>query len=271
MSRRSVLCGPSILSVACLALACSGGGPRRLAFGMPAEARTQAVLVGELCASGEPCQCRDLAAPGTGGVSHPDEAPTEASPGASTEAPTDPTADASTSDAVPAPEARRAPSARRIELRLRSSHALWLRLGPWTFAKDRERSEACFTIDIPAGDAGSYEAELRAANRDGVSVGLELYELGAAAGTWYRTLSWSCGAPGACTFEALDEQKQELAKASAEGRLWDPCGSLKITGLVWDSRAAPDHLHPGELTLAFSLRTTDRVPERPAGDPSCRW
>lgn len=251
MSRRSALWGPSILSLVCLALACSSGGPRRLAFGMPAQARTQAVLVGELCASGEPCQCRDLAAPGTGGVSHPDEAPA--------------------GDEAPAQEARSTPSARRIEVRLRSSHALWLRLGPWTFAKDRERSEACFTIDVPAGDAGSYEAELRAANRDGVSVGLELYELGAAAGTWYRTLSWSCGAPGACTFEALDEQKAELARAAAERRLWDPCGSLKITGLVWDSRAAPDHLHPGELTLAFALRTTDRIPERPAGDPSCRW
>lgn len=242
-----------MVSLACLVLACSGGGSRRLSFGLPPEARTQAVLVGELCAGGAPCQCRDLSAPGTGGVSHPDEAP------ASEEAP---------AEAVAGPAA---PSARRIEVRLRSSHALWLRLGPWTFAKDSERSEACFTIDVPAGDAGSYEAELRAANRDGVSVGLELYELGAAAGTWYRTLSWSCGAPGACTFEALEEQKAELARASAERRLWDPCGSLKITGLVWDSRAAPDHLHPGELTLAFSLRTTERVPERPAGDPSCRW
>lgn len=221
-----------------------------MTFGMPSDARTQAVLVGELCAAGAPCQCRDLAAPGTGGVSHPDQGP-----------------DPSEEPAAPSG----APSARRLEVRLRSSHALWLRLGPWTFAKDRERSEACFTIDVPAGDAGSYAAELRAANRDGVSVGLELYELGAAAGTWYRTLSWSCGAPGACTFEALEEQKAELAAASAAGRLWDPCGSLKITGLTWDSRAAPDHLHPGELTLAFSLRTTDRVPVRPAGDPGCRW
>lgn len=246
--------------------ACSAGARAGDAtWGPPPGAHTRAVLVGELCEGGEPCQCRPLDAPGLGGVSGPDDRVPVA--GARVDNDPDGASDSPT-DAAPTVAA---PSARRVELRLRSSHELWLRVGEWTFVKDRERAEACFYIDLPMtpGVGQSYPVELRASNPDGVAAGLVVSELGAAARAWYRTLSWSCGAPGACSFDELEAEKAEVSRAAAERRLYDPCGSLQVLGLRWDSRVAPDHQYPGDLTLAFTLRASGRVPEKAPGDPSC--
>lgn len=263
--RRLTRPGGALLGLAALA-ACSGGARARgEIFGLPPGARTQAVLVGELCERGEPCACRDESATGTGGVS---------GPGARVRNADEVAADAlALSPAAPAKatEPKAEASVRRLELRLRSSHELWLRVGPWTFLKDRERAEACFYIDVPvpSGGGDAYPVELRASNPDGISAGLSISELGEAADTWYRTLAWSCGAPGACSFDELDAQRAESARAAAEHRLYDPCGSLQVLGLSWDSRVAPDHQHPGDLTLRFSLQPTARVPDKVAGDPTC--
>lgn len=260
-----------LLALAGLATACSAGArasDRR--FGPPEGAHTQAVLVGELCERGEPCTCRDLGAPGTGGVSGPDERVQSAKDSEDGDAQGAVAPDSGDGGDGGASGDAGAPSARRVELRLRSSHELWLRVGEWTFLKDRERAESCYYIDLPRASGGaSIPVELRASHPDGVSAGLVVSELGVAARTWYQTLSWSCGAPGACSFEELEAQKAEASRAAAEHKLFDPCGSLQVSGLSWDSRVAPDHEYPGDLTLRFALKVTARVPDKPAGDPSC--
>jgi hypothetical protein len=243
--------------------ACSAG-VRDRTWGLPAEPRTQAVLVGELCEHGEPCACRDERAPGLGGVSGPDgPAPDE-----------DALVVAGSTPAPPPARSEQPPvEAKRIELRLRSSHDLWLRLGDSTFYKDRERAEACFYVDLAAPGIGErpkrYPVELRASNPDGVSAELVINELGAAARTWYQTARFSCGVPGACSFEELDTVKREAARAVRDHTLYDPCGSIRAKELRWASRVSPGHAHPGDLALTLSLEVFHFTPTKPHGDPSC--
>jgi hypothetical protein len=252
-----------VAALASLLAACSAGARTGDAkWGPPPEATTRAILVGELCERGTPCECRDEGAAGLGGVSGPDgsapagEERDEDLPGGDAEA------------AAPASVEHK-----RLELRLRSHHDLWLRVGELTFYKDRERPEACFYIDLPSPGTGEkprrYDVELRGSNPDGVGAGLSISELGVAARSWYHTFRFACGAPGACSFEELDELKVAARRAVAEGALFDPCGSLKVRDVRWDTRVAPDHEFPGDLTLQLNLDVTNAVPDRRRGDPNC--
>jgi hypothetical protein len=264
----------AMVAAACGLAACSAGARSSDGkWGPPPEAMTRAMLVGELCEHGTPCACRDEGAPGLGGVS---------APGAV--APVDEEGDggaAALLEGQPAPELddgeRKKPApppeVKRVELRLRSSHELWLRVGEQTFVKDRERAEACFYIDLPSPGIGErpkpLDVELRASNADGVSAGLAINEMGVEARSWYRTFDFTCGVPGACSFEELDELKESSRRAVADHTLYDPCGSIRVRNLHWDSRVAPDHEYPGDLTLHLALEVLGGAPERPRGDPNC--
>jgi hypothetical protein len=215
-----------------------------------------------MCERGEPCDCRDLSAPGTGGVS---------GPGAMAHSADSEPGLAEGADAAPAAAGD---EVKRVELRLRSSHDLWLAMGPWTFYKDRERAESCFYIDVPVPGVGerpiSYPIELRASNADGVSAELVIQELGVAARSWYQTFRFSCGFPGACSFDELDGLKAAARRAVESHTLYDPCGSMRVRGLQWDTRVAPDHANPGDLTLTLTLELFRFTPDKPHGDPSCQ-
>ncbi len=231
-------------------------------WGPPPEAMTRAILVGELCERGTPCACRDVGAAGLGGVSGPDG--------------TAPAAEEREEDLPSGDGEAAAPATvehKRIELRLRSHHDLWLRVGELTFYKDRERPEACFYIDLPSPGTGErpkrYDVELRGSNADGVGAGLSISEMGVAARNWYSTFRFACGAPGACSFEELDELKVAARRAKADGALFDACGSLRVRDVRWDTRVAPDHEFPGDLTLHLNLDVTSLVPDRRSGDPNC--
>lgn len=257
------------VAAACSAAARSSDGK----WGPPPEAMTRAMLVGELCERGTPCECRDEGAPGLGGVSAPGAiapASQEGDGGA-----------AALLDGQPAPELddepgaakAAAPEVKRVELRLRSSHELWLRVGDQTFVKDRERAEACFYIDLPSPGIGErpkrQEVELRASNPDGISAGLAINEMGVVARSWYRTFDFACGVPGACGFDELDDLKESSRRAIADRTFYDPCGSIRVSDMRWDSRVAPDHEHPGDLTLHLALEVLGGAPDRPRGDPNC--
>lgn len=251
------------VSVAALASCSAGARSTDGQWGPPAEAMTRATLVGEMCERGEPCSCRDLDAPGTGGVSGPDGPIVDAD-------------ESGQADPAGAPAPSAAPAAsevKRLELRLRSSHDLWLRVGELTFYKDRERAEACYYIDLPAPGIGErpkrHDVELRASNSDGVSAELVISELGTVAKTWYQTFRFSCGVPGACGFDELAGLKAAAQQAVREEKLYDACGSIKVKDVRWDTRVAPDHEHPGDLTLKLTLDLLHLTPERPSGDPGC--
>lgn len=158
------------------------------------------------------------------------------------------------------PEAGR----KRFEIKLVSPHDLWVTLPDAALYKSPERAEACFYVDLAPG---VHPVELRASHADGVSAALTIQELGTQTKSWYDTFSFNCGSPGACSFEALDEAKQDYAKV--ERNLHDPCGSTKVKGIIWDTGKAPDQLHPSELVVRLNLDVYKFAPEKPKGDPSC--
>jgi hypothetical protein len=209
-------------------VSCSGGSSHQLPIGPPPGRLTQGVLFGPLC-DGDHCTCRDIKAPGDGGAGLPTD------------------------------------TKKRFEVRLGPSpQELWVTIGGTTLYKSAERPEACFYVDLPAGDT---PVELRASNPAGVSAAWTIRELGVKTRSWYDSFAFSCGAPGVCSFDELDENKRGLEEM--KHHVADLCGSVKIRGLTWDTGKAPDQLHPSELLVRLALSVYRRVPTQIHGDPSC--
>ena len=154
---------------------------------------------------------------------------------------------------------------KRFEIRLGSAYDLWVSLPPNTVLyKSPERADACFYLDLAPG---RHPVELRASNKNGVSLGLEVRELGAKTKTWYETFKFVCGNPGVCSFSELDGKKAEYA--SIKRGLHDACGSTKIKGVLWDHGRSPDQEYPSELAVQLTLDVYKFAPWKPHGDPSC--
>ncbi|HTR55358.1 MAG TPA: hypothetical protein VMJ10_31985 [Kofleriaceae bacterium] len=210
-----------------LVFAC-GGAATQIAIPPTPPQITQGVLSGPLCAA-DHCTCREVTATGDGGAG--------------------------------VPEGRK----KRFEIRLGPSpQELWAKVGPNTLYKSAERAEACFYLDLASGDT---PVELRASSPAGVSAAWTIRELGAKTQSWYDTFKFSCGSPGVCSFDELDEAKQSYA--SMKHGVEDMCGSVKVRGLTWDTGRSPDNLHPNELLVRLALSVYKRVPTQPHGDPSC--
>jgi hypothetical protein len=154
---------------------------------------------------------------------------------------------------------------KRFEIQMKSAQELWVTLAQHQLYKDKERAVACFYLDLAPG---KHALELRASNPDGVSAELEVHELGTKTKSWYETFKFSCGHPGVCSFEALDNAKTEL-HAQVKGNLYDACGSTKIRGLEWDHGKAPDGAHPSELLVRLALDIYKFEPDKKHGDATC--
>jgi hypothetical protein len=216
------------LSFLVLLVAC-GGGPRQAVIGPPPPKLTQGVLSGPLC-TGETCKCRDVGTVEDGGVGYPDD-----------------------------------DKHKRFEVRLGPSpHELWLKIGSTELYKSAEQPEQCFYVDLTTGET---PVELRASQPSGVSAAWTIRELGTHTKSWYDTFHFACGSPGVCSFEELDEARQQFA--TYKHGVEDLCGTVKIKGLAWDTGHAPDQLHPSELLVRLVLDVYKRIPTQVHGDPSC--
>jgi hypothetical protein len=153
---------------------------------------------------------------------------------------------------------------KRFEIRLASAQELWVTLPQHQLYKNPEHAETCFYVDLPAG---VHDVALRAANKDGVSAQIEIFELGVKAKTKYNTFKFSCGHPGVCSFEDLDAAK--VSYKEFKRGLHDPCGSTKIKGINWDHGKAPDGTHPDNLLVRLQLDVYKFMPEKPSGDATC--
>jgi hypothetical protein len=212
-----------------LGAGCGGTAYQQLVIDPPPAKETHAVLAGDLCSDNR-CRCRDDG-PGDGGVGAPE-----------------------------------GPARKRFEVRLGPSpYELWLTLNHQTVLyKSPERAEMCFYVDLPTG---THTAELRASNPDGVSVALQIHELGTRTHSWYDTFAFSCGSPGVCSFEELDANKASYT--GVKHQLFDACGTTKVKGISWDHGIAPDQLHPSELVVRFTMDIYRFAAWKPHGDPSC--
>lgn len=153
---------------------------------------------------------------------------------------------------------------KRFEIKLASAQELWVTLPGQRLYKSPERAEVCFYVDLTPGQ---HPVALRASNAAGVSAQMEISEIGAAAKTKYSTFKFSCGHPGVCAFEDLDQAKASYR--DVKRGLHDVCGSTKIKGITWDHGKAPDGFHPSELLVRLTLDVYTFMPEKPSGDPSC--
>ena len=188
---------------------------------------TQGLLSGPLC-SGDHCKCRDLGTPGDGGAGIPED------------------------------------NHKRFEIRLQSAQELWAKIGSNLLYKSPEQAESCWYIDLAPGET---PVMLRASNKNGVSAGLVIRELGAKTKSWYDSVVFNCGAPGVCSMDELAQFKDKVAQAPHH--VMDMCGSVKLKGLDWATQRGPDELHPGELQLQLVLDVYKRAPTQAHGDPSC--
>lgn len=199
-----------------------------LTIGPPPAKQTRAVLAGGLCQDNF-CKCRGEQ--GDGGVGVPD-----------------------TKDR------------KRYEIRLGPTpQDLWLTINrDIVLYKSPERAEMCFYVDLPTG---AQQVELRASNPAGVSVALEVHELGTKTHSWYDTFKFACGSPGVCSFDELEGNKAQYA--GTKRGLYDRCGTTKVKAITWDHGEAPDQLHPSELVVRFTLDIYRFAAWKPHGDDTC--
>jgi hypothetical protein len=216
------------------AVACSGSpkGVKQVTIAPVPDAVSRGTFAGPLC-SGDACRCRDSAAPADGGAGEPD-----ASAGA----------------------------VKRFEVRIGpSEHELWVTLDDMVLYKGTAHAEDCFYVDLPSGD---HQMGLRASVKDGgVAARVAVSEYAAGTKSWYETFRFGCGAPGPCSHTELDEYKAALAQYKRG--IHDPCGSVKVKQIGWDTGIAPDQMHPNDLQVAWTLELYDFAPKKPHGDPSC--
>jgi hypothetical protein len=218
-----------LLVLVILGAAC-GGEVHQIAIGPPPPRMTHATLAGPLC-QGTQCTCRDPNAPEDGGAGVPS-----------------------------------APGVKRFEIRMGPSpQELWATIGDQTLYKSPERATDCFYVDLPA--SGNTPVTLRGSADEGVSAAWSIRELGAGTKSWYDTFAFTCGSPGVCSFDELDAEKQQLAHR--DNNMFDPCGSVKVKGLSWDTGKAPDQLHPSQLLVRLYLDVRPYAPHHPHGDPAC--
>lgn len=154
---------------------------------------------------------------------------------------------------------------KRFEIRLGSPYELWASAPGVTMYKDKERAEKCFYVDLPPGE---HTVRMQAANDTGVAATVTVSELGTKTRAWYDTFRFTCGNPGACSFQELDARKAELA-AATDRNVYDKCGSVKVKNVVWDTGKSPDQQYPSQLVVQFTLHVYKFAPEYPPGDPSC--
>ncbi len=211
------------------ASACGGGTTRSLVTLAPPPAPSTVATLAGNLCDGQVCQCRAADAPGDGGAGAPPE------------------------------------GVKRFEIRVGpSEHALWVTVDDMVLYKSVARAEDCFYVDLGAGD---HKLGLRAANPGGVSAAVKVSEYADATQSWYDTFQFACGAPGVCSYDELAEYKESLGKYKRD--IHDPCGSVKVKGLAWDTDVAPDTQHPGNLQVAWTLDIYEFQPKHPHGDPAC--
>lgn len=210
-----------------MAMAACGGSPQRQVQIAPTPPpTTRATLAGALCTNGQACTCRDENAPADGGVGEP------------------------------------AAGVKRFELRVGpAANAVWVTVDDMVLFKSEQRASECFYIDLAPGD---HKVGVRAHNQGGLGAAVTIREYGVTAKTWYDSVHFECGTPGACSNDELDQEKADFA--SAPHGVHDACGSVKVKGVAWNTGTEPDGAHPEDLQVELTLDIYKFVPEKKHGD-----
>jgi len=118
----------------------------------------------------------------------------------------------------------------------------------------------CGYIDLPPGE---HRVHLRVKAPAGqvAAPRMFIYEYGAQTNAWYGSFALSCGGNTTCTREELADRMAELQRPHG---IFDPCGSVKVSGLRYDAqRDAEDRVT--ELDLDLTLKVYPFSPRFPPG------
>lgn len=210
-------------------LACGGGAAGTSITILPPPEPETRATLAGPLCQADRCTCRDPAAPADGGAGTPAE------------------------------------GQKRFEIRVGPmEHALWVMVDGMVLFKTEATAEQCFYLDLAPGE---HSLRVRAHHEYGVSAAVKVSEYGVATRSWYDTYRFNCGAPGVCGFDDLAAYKQSVAQMKRGKH--DPCGSVKVKGLSWDTGRAPDNEHPDDLALGLTLVVYEFAPRAPHGDPAC--
>jgi hypothetical protein len=114
-------------------------------------------------------------------------------------------------------------------------------------------ADTCFYVDVPAGSKAAWTYVARASNPDaGLAPRLTIFEYGPKGPFWYEIFAFDCvGVGGKCDGAGVAAWNGRL-KTRQRGRM-DPCGSLVVTGLDWETSGGLAHRDTG-LYRDFSVR-----------------
>jgi hypothetical protein len=217
----------SLTMVGCGGHGASGTGANHQGtdLGAVPDRATRGLLSGDLCKDQE-CTCRDDSATGDGGAGVASE------------------------------------GHKRFEIRVGpGSNELWVGVGSNMYYKSAERSTACFYVDL---EPGQTPVTIRASHSGGISAAVAISEYGTDTKSWYQTFGFTCGSPGVCSYQELDDNKvryQQVVKG-----LHDPCGSVRVEKLNWNSSEAADQVHPNELAVTLNLNIYKFAPRKAHGE-----
>jgi hypothetical protein len=132
--------------------------------------------------------------------------------------------------------------------------------------------ETCFYVDVPAGSKNSFAFVSRAADvKVGVSPRLAVTEYGPAGPYWYKIATVECiGAGGRCDRDGAEKWGRGL-QTRKRGRL-DPCGSMVVTGLNWETSGGQAERDGGlfsDLTVHFEMEAKKFPTKFAPGSTEC--
>jgi hypothetical protein len=166
-----------------------------------------------------------------------------------------------------------APGQKRLELRLTADGGQATlespTVGRVAVAGPRE---ACFYLDVPAGSTQSFTFSAVADRPErGVGPRLTVAEYGPKGPYWYKTLAVTCaGANARCDREGAEAWGRGLSTRK-RGRI-DPCGSMVVTGLKWDtsgSEAGRDGGFFRDFVVRFELEAKKFPTQFAPGSTEC--
>jgi hypothetical protein len=117
-------------------------------------------------------------------------------------------------------------------------------------------ADTCYYVDVPAGSKSGWNFQARASNPDtGHSPRFSISEYGPRGPYWYEILSFDCvGVGGKCDAAGVSAWTTRLGSRK-RGRI-DPCGSLVVTGLDWETTGGLAHRDTGlyrDFTVRFDV------------------
>jgi hypothetical protein len=159
---------------------------------------------------------------------------------------------------------------KRFEVRLQAAPGVaWAIVdGKHRLFKGNGHAEDCFYLDLPPGD---HHVIMRAAGEreDGpVGLAFAVNEHNAKGPWWFNVFSLQCGMSSACGKDNLDTWRGEIE--ADHRQLTDPCGSVKINKLTWDTGRMPDNVHPHDVQVSFTMHVYKKAWDKAPRSPDCK-